>query len=164
MSKAPNVVNFLEGFRELRQRMGNPHRGINGYASLDDFVLQHGRPWTPQPLPKEHPRGVIKECFRNSAVLVMRHPRQLIYCEGYAMGLIPVMHAWAIDNEGKVIDPTWRTTGKEYFGIAFQFKYLCSALRKQKVYGLIDLGTFRWPLLTLDPKTWKHPIHNERHN
>lgn len=129
---------------------------LNGYVGLDDFVLQHGRYWTPAPKPRRIPFGPLKNCYQNASEASLRH--RLIYCEGYACGPIPVLHAWCVDDRGRVVDPTWRKRGTEYFGIAFDRKYVLRALLTNGHYGLIDAWAQRWPLLRDDPQEWKHPI------
>jgi hypothetical protein len=162
-AKAEQVINYLQTWAEARKRfkMGGGSF-IGGYESCDDFILRNGQPWRPARKPHWVRFGTIKECFCNAARLVLAHD-DLIYCEGYAAGaVIPVMHAWAIDNEGTVIDNTWRTVGTEYFGVAVQRSYLHRALARQKYYGLIDAYTHRWPMLRADPKTWRHPIMDRK--
>jgi hypothetical protein len=45
--------------------------------------------------------------------------------EGYAIKdrrmLMLVPHAWVLDDEGRVVDPTWGPPGVAYFGVVFHF-------------------------------------------
>lgn len=61
----------------------------------------------------------VKECYYNCQKLALLGIGE--YCEGYADGSIPVEHAWLVDGDGTVIDPTWAANenlvGGSYFGV-----------------------------------------------
>lgn len=83
-----------------------------------------------------------KECYRN-AYLHSAHNKDLIYCEGLAVSKnlpLPLEHAWCLDNEGRVYDPTWDdSTECLYFGIAFRDKeWLNNLLINQECYGVLS--------------------------
>jgi hypothetical protein len=100
---------------ELREILGNLIEGwqtlkVNPGAYIREmFVLEHGVECIAQPLPKGIKRGVPKLCFANARSLVKRRKR-LTYCEGFMLTprvrFFPFHHAWAIDEERRVIDPT----------------------------------------------------------
>jgi len=78
---------------------------------------------------------------------------KLIYCEGFATGVIPVHHAWLLyDNQ--VIDPTWdhmkeiNDRKPEYFGIPFKLEYVAKTIRETEYYSVLDNWVQRFPLLT----------------
>lgn len=78
---------------------------------VNDYLLKYGfeQPYEPRSYDRElyGSRQMAKECFRNA--LMMAQERSLDYVEGYALGHgIPVHHAWCLDADGKVVDPTWR--------------------------------------------------------
>jgi hypothetical protein len=115
------------------------------YQGFEAIVLKHGKAWPiiAKTLPKGRPRSVIKECFKNAAQLVLWRPElQLTYVEGYALGIFPVLHAWAVTPDGTVIDPTWNRKpyrpGTEYFGIPFKTQFLCQCMIKNGTYGILD--------------------------
>ena len=87
------------------------------YRGPADLVLQTGRAFAPAPLPRRYRRGVPKACFDNAYKLAVR--AGLRYCEGYAAGLLPVEHAWCVDADDQVVDPTWTgdRLGAVYLGI-----------------------------------------------
>lgn len=166
-----NIREFLQMEVDMLKTMRNLHR-IHGYLSMSDFLLQHGRNFEPAPLPDDVKKGRAKECYCNAANIVIDEPERFIYCEGYAVGVIPVMHAFCIDVEGRVVDPTWYgksergrtpTLGTEYFGIAIKKDYLVKTLIKNERYGVIDQWQAEWPIMRDDPKLWKHPIMEEQH-
>lgn len=157
-----DVASFLKASTRMMSAMGQTG-GFHGYNSLYDFVSQHGRTWTPGTKPKGIEWGRIKNCYQNAAELVLYdNRRELIYVEGYAAGIIPVMHAWCVTPEGVVVDNTWRTPGTDYFGIPFSREYLRESLLTHEVYGLIDLWKCRWPLLSLPRERWIHPLWKEK--
>jgi len=146
----------------------NPSR--NGWHCLSEFVLRHGRHWTPRPLPADIKPMRLNECFKNAADLALGyHRNEYIYCEGYALGIIPMLHAWCVDFEGNVIDPTWDQRGRkliglgtEYFGIAFKSMFLHESLHRKKAYGLIDAWQDDWPLLSAPVDEFLHPINDQK--
>lgn len=99
------------------------------------FLSEHGRE-----MPMKHVSeitGLSKsgECYKNSYELMLRGP--YTYCEGYAIkkGLIPLEHAWVIDQEGNVIDPTW--DGEcEYFGVSFKDDFVFEMIERVHHYGI----------------------------
>ena len=120
--------------------------GLTGCKSAEGFVLKHGQKFDPRPLPKGTKRGPIQQCFRNCANAAMDDPT-LTYCEGYAIGVIPVLHAWCVDKDGKILELTWKKPGTEYFGIPFQTSFLKRQLCRSGYFGLIDAWKSNWPLL-----------------
>lgn len=83
--------------------------------------------------------GRMRECYCNTFQLVEYHP-QLTYCEGYAVSKtvpIPIHHAWAIDQDGRVLDPTWKVPGVEYFGLALKWDFVQNIVIENKAYGLL---------------------------
>ena len=95
--------------------------------------------------------GRPRECFRNATNLALRKPDLYTYVEGYAVNIwiptSPVAHAWCIDSQNFVVDPTWEE-GTEYFGVAFRHDYLRRILKGKRDYGLIDNHEMNYPLVT----------------
>lgn len=140
----------------LRSAAGGPM--VGDYYCLEDFVLQNGIDFGAR-MPHRFKMGRAGYCYANASRLSAR--AGLIYCEGYALGIIPVMHAWCVDRDGNVIDNTWRT-GVSYYGIAIKRTYVAKALLRQKTYGIIDQYTLRWPILRENPSDWKESLIYER--
>lgn len=70
--------------------------------------------------PEPPARGPMKECFRNAGWL--SRTTRLHYVEGYAVRgrlMLPLAHAWCVDDDGRVYDPTW-PDGTDYFGVVFE--------------------------------------------
>ena len=152
-----SMKKYLEEIVKLKRRAygKNILNKIGDYYCLEDFVLKNGQLFEPKMLPKKVRRGLMKECFRNAALLSMETSYQ--YVEGYALSIIPTIHAWCTDKKGRVIDPTWED-GKEYYGIIFKDSYLLKYLLKYKRYGLLENWENAYPLLTLDKKEWLRRI------
>jgi hypothetical protein len=124
---------MMGGMVEMNARPGALYP--QGYYQL---VRQNGRLWEAQALPAEYKRMTVKECFSNAMHLALDDP-DLTYVEGYAQSpMIPTNHAWVVDRDGYVIDPTWdspETNG--YFGIAFDTEFALRLVEQQGYYGLL---------------------------
>jgi hypothetical protein len=118
---------YLASVAALMDRMHPERRDGRRFTSYEALVLGLGRPFTAGSLPTPRRlRGPYRACYRNTFKLVHARP-QLRYTEGYAIATIdddftgiPVQHAWAVDDAGRVMDPTWPDAGRSaYFGIEF---------------------------------------------
>ena len=119
-----------------------------------EFLIAYGKEYS-QRIPSPW-RGEPKACYYNARKLARQANRGrsvLRYCEGYAcsnkLGL-PLAHAWCVDQEGRVIDPTWDEnpegeTGADYFGIALRMKTVaqCSPAKKG-CYAVLG-NWMEWP-------------------
>ena len=143
---AKALKDYMEALTCIRKNHMSSPPGFK-YACMEDFVLQEGREFTPAPLPDDIPRGVIKECYKNSFDILFEKP-DLTYCEGYAHGaVIPVMHAWLATSDGKVVDATWPEIGSAYWGIPFERDFVMKTAMTREVYGVIDNWEENYPLL-----------------
>lgn len=122
-----HLVRYLDGMRQLKRQMHEGHPLGWHYLGIEDFLLQHGT-WykTPGTIP-EDALGTMKECFRNSFLNSIQH---LTYVEGYALHIIPVHHAWNVDESNNLIDATWKNSGLAYLGVPFKGKKLLTAMRQ----------------------------------
>ncbi len=51
---------------------------------------------------------------------------------------IPMQHAWLVDADNKVIDPTWRDVADNlYFGIVFETSFVLDLLRIKQSAGIL---------------------------
>jgi hypothetical protein len=123
--------------------------------STSQFILDFGLECRVQP--NSFPRyGKFRECFMNA--LNYATENGMIYCEGYACGVIPVLHAWCIDKEGNVIDPTWEK-GKDYIGVPFKTDYVLDFTERHLVYdSVIENYRDKWALL-VDENVRNNAIH-----
>jgi hypothetical protein len=89
------------------------------------FVAVYGENYVPSPLPEDITPGKPKCCFANAFRLAREAPERFRYIEGYATldtgPNMPARHAWCIDKDGRVVDPTWVQIAGEplaYRGVA----------------------------------------------
>lgn len=111
------------------------------YSCLADFLLQHGAAYEARPLPNGFRRMPLRQCFSNAYHLAARR-RDLSYVEGFAVNAtIPVLHAWCIESDGGVVDPTWRITryrAAAYFGVVLPLSLVDQAIRLSGHFGVLD--------------------------
>jgi hypothetical protein len=89
---------------------------IYHYAGMGDYLLQHGV-WFDPPATIAKWTGTPKACFANSRFAAKRFRWR--YVEGEANYIIPVHHAWCVDENDQVQEVTWREPGNLYFGVVF---------------------------------------------
>jgi hypothetical protein len=137
----------------------DPKETLRSFGRLGAFVADNGLLFASQPLPSRYRIGRPKACYYNSYQMAVRNPR-LTYVEGYATHIIPIMHAWCVDQNGNVHDRTW-ANGEHYVGLPIKTSYLKKVIQTRKKkdgklasYALLDDWQNRFPLLTLDPKIW----------
>jgi hypothetical protein len=144
------TVDYLVSMAAMtRQGMRESPRGKTFlYASVFDFVVRHGRRFELAPWPALKKRGQMRECYTNATKMVFADS-DLRYCEGIAYaGTIPVLHAWVLQPDGKILDPTW-PDGEEYLGCVFRTKYLAKCIARRGFWGsLLDAWEEGFPLLT----------------
>jgi len=138
--KGSEVVNYLTRMIEFYKDR-TPREEFQ-YCCIEDFVLKNGLMFTGRQM--EVTKGRIKECYCNAWHLA--DGRRLVYVEGFAVGVIPVMHAWCVDEKGNIYDPTWED-GREYFGVPFDLAYVTKVIFKKKTFGVLDHWEDCYPLL-----------------
>lgn len=116
------------------ERMGHP-------MPMHRFILRNG--FVHKAAPLKGPQMEKKECFKNAAEFVAMK-RNVRYAEGFAtrpdIGML-IHHAWAIDDDDQVIDPTWdRPEECFYMGIVLTSGEVWSELRRNDFYGVLDTG------------------------
>jgi hypothetical protein len=88
----------------------------SGMSKINRWLLDNGRDWRyeDRPLPADVERGPFKNCYENAGIRVLDDgvgggaDSEYRYVEGMAWcGTIPVSHAWLVDSEDRVVDPTW---------------------------------------------------------
>lgn len=121
------------------------------WISMPTFVGALGRLWPTGGERPEHLKpGEPKNCYGNAAQAALSFP-ELTYVEGYATGIIPVEHAWCVDESGKVVDTTWDDSQQcAYYGVPFRTDWLRKFLIEKTTYGVIDDWERGYPLLRGD--------------
>lgn len=106
------------------------------YSSYAELVLDLGQEWNPAPLPPTIEHGTKKECFRNALLLAFDNS-DLTYVEGWGTSIIPVEHAWCVDYDGNVVDPTWDDGfERAYFGVAIPTQIAIRIVTETGYYGI----------------------------
>lgn len=137
------------------------------YDGMEDFVLKEGQVFYDfsvlQPkigVESVISPGVPKHCFENSyraARTSQKKGPRLRYVEGWAYNIImPVHHAWCIDEEERIVDVTWCGDDREhsffpppgtgYYGVVFDLDFV-KAMRSPQNTSVIDQWEKGWPLL-----------------
>jgi len=108
----------------------------------NDFMLQYGRDCEMSARTFLGPRDEPKACYAN-AIHRAVHDSRLTYYEGYVFVYgVALQHAWLMDKDDFVIDPTLEpnTDGRinGYFGIPFITEYVKRACIANNNYGVLD--------------------------
>jgi hypothetical protein len=144
-----NVLkNHLQMIRDFHNRMQRSD-GAN-YSCVADFILSLGRefkaaPWT---LKEKYHKRTPKECYANATHLALVHP-EYTYVEGYCFhdDLIPIAHAWCVDSQGVVFDPTLKNPEDfVYFGVPFKTDFVVNFIQEKGSYGVIDDWQRHFPM------------------
>ena len=139
------------GFAEmLRHTMSLKASSVDAsklsYVGFEGMVLKHGLLFkhgpNVTPTEREYSATTPKQCFMNATHAALEH-RDLTYVEGFAYnGLLPIHHAWLVDDNGVVHDPTWASMqereGQEdiYIGIPFKTDWLLRHITEKETYGV----------------------------
>jgi hypothetical protein len=129
---------YLEQVENLRQSHGKHPDYVTPYQ----YILNHGREYGPRVFPKGIKKGTPRLCYMNAFDLASRN-HKFKYVEGVATNVIPVDHAWCVNEAGEVVDPTWDKTmlsGKErnadYFGVEIPIPKLYEIMMLTRTYGV----------------------------
>lgn len=130
--------NFLPVNSTIRESLMQIDEMTNG-KSLESFILRNGKEYNPKSLPKGVKMGRAQECYANAARLAWSNPGKYTYVEGFVfldIAPLAISHAWVVDNEGNVIDNTFKTPGKQYFGVPVNYSDLNETLVENEVFGV----------------------------
>lgn len=127
---------YAENFRKLLDRSYTPPTESFKYRSNYHLLKEHGLIFKFKS-DDVHGTQPKKQCYRNAFMAVLENP-ELVYVEGIAFpkGIIPLDHAWTMNKNGEVFDPTWND-GEAYFGLPIKKEYLMEQTLKNKKYGII---------------------------
>ncbi|WP_346619606.1 hypothetical protein [Blastococcus montanus] len=123
--------------RRVRFQFGEPP-----FYSFEEAVLTYGRLFDRALIPDGRRLGPQKQCYRNALTAAFRsvgRDNPLTYCEGFAMPFalgIVVEHAWLVDRDGRVIDPTWDDADScGYVGVPLTLEHMAASQRRKNFYG-----------------------------
>jgi hypothetical protein len=147
MSPLEDLTNYLRANEFLRSQVGLSEG--RAYASYEGYVLAHGRAYTE--FVEEVDMMQPKACFNNCLWMAVGEPEKYRYVEGWATSVIPVHHAWLIDEHDRVVDPTWgHRDGCAYYGVVFTVEELFESAEVQderKVFSMLYPSRPDHPLL-----------------
>jgi hypothetical protein len=135
----PLLANDGAGIRARLLPLIALHEGVGHIHSVERFVLEHAKDF-PVIAPKRKFLPWVREpnhCFTNCIQLAFIEP-QLTYVEGLAILPNPAFdmeHAWCVDAEGRVVDPTWEEPGLAYVGVPFLASYVRARYKAQARFG-----------------------------
>jgi hypothetical protein len=147
---------YLNKLEENLAALGMAARSPSwAYVSVNDFILREGVVFTN--ITKARRLGPMKMCYKNALNLVWDDP-SLIYVEGIYLNPkmpLPIGHAWACTEDGTVVDPTLRWSGKYgcdrkghgYIGVPFDTDFAFKHIVEKGTYTLIDDWEKGFPLL-----------------
>jgi hypothetical protein len=124
--------------------------GHYNVGSAEELFLLHGKVFVWRPVSTSCRKGTLKHCYDNAYELANR--QGLVYCEGVALrGFpIPFPHAWCLDADGFVVDPTWPdpqpNEERIYFGVAFLTSFVTKLRNKSGQACISDDGSGRCPV------------------
>ncbi len=123
-----NIQEYLAVISNLRTKHPDYH-----YHGVEDFISQHGQTYDVRKKPKHIPYDTKQECYRNALRFVWNNP-SYTYVEGFATtGILPVQHAWVVNENNEIIDTTWRWQPDalqtwRYFGVPFSIDVINAAV------------------------------------
>lgn len=111
-----------------------------GMTAPAKVMLTHGRQFIFDSLSYAGKRGKAHGCYMNAGRIALDDSSKT-YVEGYvSVHGVPIEHAWVVDADGKVQDPT--ITGPEgilgYFGLPIKTEYLRDTILKKGTWGVLD--------------------------
>jgi hypothetical protein len=116
--------------------------GGRKYFGEYDFLLANGVEFK-KTVKVDRDLGEMGECYANAGRIALMED-EWTYVEGLAFlpGLIPMSHAWLVNDAGEIWDPTWEYEAEtEYFGVAFNTEYLRKTIMETEYWGLLGWGT-----------------------
>lgn len=141
VERANASLDDLRGYLSICAKMS----GGKGHEAL---VRKHGRMFEGSELLDPETRGPKGECFRNALLYALQN--ELYYCEGYAISIVPMHHAWCLDADGNVVDTTWDEPERcVYAGLVMDPEQAMKIVQANGMYGLFYTKEFR-PYLTGD--------------
>jgi hypothetical protein len=139
------TAEYLKQMVILREQMRPPNL-VTKYSCFEAFILKEGKEFTYRSRPSNIKKMPDRHCYKNAFDLCLEN--HLTYVEGFATAVIPVQHAWCVDSDGFVIDPTWND-GQDYIGVALPKELVIATVFRRETHGVIDDWQHEWPILRL---------------
>lgn len=129
-----DIQNYLKMVAEI-----SPPKPDWAHSSYESLVLKAGTLYTEGRL---EIYGKAKECFANAYTAAVENPGWT-YVEGYANSIIPVAHAWCVDENGIVVETTWPEVGTEYYGVPLDLTWVMNVILETRHYGVLGSDWMR---------------------
>ena len=126
--------------------------GLERVRRIRQLVLRFGRSYVVQLLPSSFTQSELGLCHSDAIQLALQSG--FTYVEGFALigpGRIALLHGWCADDQGRVIDRTWKDRGIAYFGVPMQPDYV---RRKFQEFEAQPPGTVTCSLFNDPTDTW----------
>lgn len=169
MDRELELIKYLKMMVDLRKSCSPERTNDLSFVCMEEFVLRYGVLCSPAKRPRGVHKRAYKECYSNTTHLLADQDftgsNDLIYCEGYAVNIIPCHHAWAITHDTTVVDLTWLKPQEcVYIGVPFSFKFVKETLASTGMYGIMENFLEGFPLLTgkARPEHFLHEDFRER--
>ena len=142
--KNNNSISLVKELKLNIKLIKKIHKGYSKeFSSIEEFVLKKGQFFELG----NCVGGVAKQCFKNALLYSINN--SLIYVEGYILVYhFPILHAWVLDKENKVIEVTLKELSSEYYGVKFNSDYIFHIAEKRSISGVLDCPDINFPLLT----------------
>ena len=130
---------------------------LRDHRSVEALLLEHGHDYVehaPFTCPARF-KVLRQQCFDNAFRLARRVP-SLRYVEGIALSIIPMAHAWCVDEHDRIIDLTWSRwlplpmSTHQYFGVPIRLD-VCESIRKRHNLAILHNWCGGLPLLKMEP-------------
>ena len=146
--KSNNAKGYIDQMLDIHRHWAEKGTKIFGDPTpVYEFLMEHGREWEGTSWKEFKGSGWRRKqerhCFSNSLVAAIQY--DLPYVEGYAYaGLLAVHHAWNLDDQGRVVDFTWREsvqtteeTEWEYFGVVLDPERVMRLVRSKPTLSVL---------------------------
>lgn len=161
MAEAPNIMAYLRMATEGLQALDPSYPAGETFAG---FLLREGQVFEVDDKTYAGRRMQAQHCFENAALTMQ--VTDLLYAEGYVTVCgVPIHHAWNVDAKGRVRDRTLQigSGGHEYFGVAFDPKFVTHGMFVNRYYGLLDPAFNKHtaiPLFKGEAQDWKPNVRH----
>ncbi len=140
----------LESYLQMIASLKVTTRKDYKFANLETLIFKHGITFELSRAGNKAEMGQMGDCFMNAGKLALDN-LDYQYCEGYAYTPtcpIAVLHAWCVDQDNTVVDPTWSDAKQcAYRGIIIPEQKLRQTLLSRKKWGVLDNPEERFPYL-----------------
>lgn len=138
-----SLMDYLGQWKTMRVALPGGER-VRLPDTPEEFVFDHGTAFhATVELPRRQLSVRDRLCYWNAWRLKSKNP-QLRYAEGFLYAehmLLPVLHGWCVDTDGRVADPSvTQHTERVYHGVVFHDAFarqVWSGLARRSLIGIL---------------------------